>query len=81
MKKATAAPKPVEAAPAPAPAPAPVVKQEAKSAVVPAAPAVAPAPVQPVEEKGFLENYWPWLLIIIIAIAGLWWFLTRQKKA
>ena len=71
-------PKPVEAVPAPAPVPAPAVKQEAQSAVVPAPIA---APVQPVEEKGFLENYWPWLLFIIIAVAGLWWFLMRQKKA
>ena len=73
-------PKAMEAAPVAAPEPA--VQQQAPAAAPQEAPApiAMPTPVQPVEETGFLENYWGWLLGIIIAVAALLWFLMGKKK-
>jgi hypothetical protein len=74
-------PKVMEAAPVAVPKPA--VQQEAPAAAPPQeapAPIVMSAPVQPVEGKGFLENYWAWLLGIVIAVAALLWFLIGKKK-
>jgi outer membrane biosynthesis protein TonB len=74
-------PKVMEAEPVAAPEPA--VQQEAPAAAPPQeapAPIAMSAPAQPVEEKGFLENYWAWLLGIVIAVAALLWYLMGKKK-
>jgi 3-oxoacyl-ACP reductase-like protein len=58
-------------------------QQEAPAAAPPQeapAPIAMSAPVQPVEEPGFLESYWAWLLGIVIAVAALLWFLMGNKK-
>jgi hypothetical protein len=65
-----AAPKPAPVEPVVAPAP---VKEEPVAAPVPTppAPVVQPAPKAPT--KGFLEQYWLWLLgIVVVAGAVLW---------
>ncbi|MEO6975514.1 MAG: hypothetical protein ABI144_06510 [Gallionella sp.] len=70
-------------APAPLAIPVPAVQPEAPAAAPPQvapAPIAMSAPVQPAEEKGFLENYWVWLLGIVIAAAALLWFLMGKKK-
>lgn len=82
MKK-IAKPAPPEAMKAaPVAAPEPAVKQEAPAVAPqpPAAPIAMSTPVQPVEETGFLENYWGWLLGIVIAVAALLWLLMGKKK-
>ena len=82
MKKIAKPAPPAAMVAAPVAAPEPVMQQEA-SAVAPqppAAPIAMSAPVKPVEEAGFLENYWGWLLAIVIAVAALLWFLMGKKK-
>lgn len=79
-KKAKKAPAKIEPpAPAPVTAPAPVVEQQAPVAVAPPAPPVVVTPPAK-EEAGFLEQYWMWLLGLIIAIAGIvfWRMKSRQ---
>jgi hypothetical protein len=58
-----AAPKPVEPAPAPAPEPAP---------------AIVEAPITPTAEPGFFEQYWTWLLGLVIAAIAIV-FMMRKK--
>jgi len=74
-------PKVMQAAPVAVPEPA--VQQAAPAAAPPQeapAPIAMSAPVQPVEEQGFLESYWAWLLGIVIAVAALLWLLMGKKK-
>jgi hypothetical protein len=69
--------------PAPVAIPVPAVQPEAPAAATPQeapAPIAMSAPVQPIVGKGFLENYWAWLLGIVIAVATLLWFLMGKKK-
>jgi hypothetical protein len=74
-----AAPK-VAPPPAPVAAPAPV----APIALPPPPPepskpvAIAPQPVKKVAEPGFLEQYWLWLLGLVIVIAGI---VVWQRKS
>lgn len=71
----------VKPAPQEAPAPAPIVEPAEVTAPVIVAPeptppvTVAPPPVKEVAEAGFFEEYWMWLLGLIIVIAGVifWW--------
>jgi hypothetical protein len=72
-KKRVAKAAPPKAAPVePVVAPAPVVKQEVPEAAPPA-PAVVVQPAPKPATKGFLEQYWMWLLgLVIAAIAVLW---------
>ena len=67
--------------PAPLPAPAPIVKSEAP---VVARPEPSPLvtmtpPTKEIEEEGFLEQYWLWLLGLGIAIAGI--VVWRSKNS
>ena len=71
-------PKVMEAAPVAVPAPAPEVPAAVPQP--PAPPVTMPAPVQPVEEQGFMESYWGWLLGIILIAAAALWFLMGKKK-
>ena len=70
-------PAPVAPPPVPvAPPPAPVVK-----APPPPPPAPIVPPVKAVKEPGFLEEYWLWLVILGVAIAGaVAWYLNSQKE-
>jgi hypothetical protein len=73
-------------APPPAPEPAPtVVAQPAPVAEYQAPPVVQPEPAPPVappvlDEPGFLEQYWMWLLglLVIIVAVVLWRFKNRD---
>lgn len=81
-KIAKAAPTKVMQA-APVAVPEPAVQQAVPAAAPPQeAPAPVPmsAPVQQVEEPGFLESYWAWLLGIVIAVAAMLWFVMGKKK-
>lgn len=71
-----APPKAVEPEPVVAP-PAPVVKEEAPAVMQPE-PMPAKAPTPPVAEKGFLEQYWLWLVGIVVAAVAV--FLVTKKK-
>ena len=83
LKAKRVAAKPAPQATPPAPAPAPVIEEPAPvaaPAVVvapePAPPvAVAPPPAKEIAETGLLEQYWMWLLGLLIVIAGIvvWW--------
>lgn len=79
-RKVKVAPKPVEAVPAevaaPVSAPAPVPAEQPVSAPPP----VTAAPTPSVAEQGFLEKYWIWLLIAIIAIVAIAWSMMRKKE-
>jgi hypothetical protein len=60
----------MEPEPAPVPVAAPV--QEAP------APVMVAAPITKVQEAGFLEQYWIWLLGLVIAVAAVL-LLVRKK--
>ena len=70
-----------KAVPAPLPAPAPIVKSEAPSVARPEpSPRVTMTPpAREIEEEGFLEQYWLWLLGLGIAIAGI--VVWRSKNS
>jgi hypothetical protein len=79
-KAKKAAPKDTPPAPVAAPAPAP-----AAPIVIPPPPpesskpaAIVPQPVKKVAELGFLEQYWLWLLGLIVVAAGI---VVWQKKS
>jgi hypothetical protein len=61
-------------------APAPVVKQETPVAAPqePTPPVVTAAPAQKPAEKGFLEQYWLWLLGIIVAVIAVLWMRKKD---
>jgi hypothetical protein len=61
-------------------APAPVVKQEAPVAAPqePTPPVVTAAPAPKPAEKGFLEQYWLWLVGIVIAVIAVLWMRKRD---
>jgi hypothetical protein len=65
---------------APVVAPAPVVKQETPVAAPVAAPApvVTVTPLPKAATPGFLEQYWMWLLGLIVAIVAILWM--RKKN-
>lgn len=67
------------APPAPVVEPEPVVQQEAP-VVLPPPPAVITQPLPKAEEPGFLEQYWLWLLGLIVAGIAAWWFTQRNKR-
>ena len=71
---------PKAAPPAPVEAAAPIVAPEAPAVVQPepAPPATIEPPAK--EEAGFLEQYWKWLLGLVIVIAGVvvWWRKNQQ---
>jgi hypothetical protein len=80
VAKAKPAP-PVVAPPTPVEAPAPVVQPEAP-VVIPleSAPRVVVTPPQEkIPEAGFLEKYWLWLLVLVIAIAGIVTWRSMSK--
>lgn len=64
----------------PVAAPAPVVEQAAPVAAPPepTRPAIVETPHPAVKEQGFLEQYWMWLLGIIVAAAAIF-FVVRKK--
>ena len=73
-------PKEPEPAPVSAPAPAPVVQQPAPVVAAPE-PTPAPVAVQPVAKiatPNFFEQYWIWLVGILVIVAGFFLF-TRKK--
>lgn len=79
-KKARVVPPKVEE-PEPVAAPAPVVEQAAPVAAPPepTPPAPVETPRPPVEEQGFLEQYWMWLLGIVVAAVAIF-FVVRKKE-
>jgi hypothetical protein len=79
-KVAKAAPKPAPVEPVAAPAP---VVKEAPPVAAPApvaqpAPAVEVTPLPKATPPGFLEQYWMWLLGIIIAIIAILWMKKKD---
>lgn len=80
-KKKAAKAKPTVVAPAPVAEPAPVVQPEAP-VVKPLAPVVVATPQEKIPEAGFLEKYWLWLLVLVIAIAGIviWQLMSKGKE-
>ena len=72
IKAKRKAAKPKAAPPAPVAAPAPVVVQPAPAMQPEPAPAVTVAPLEEAApEAGFFEQYWLWLVGLIIAIVGI----------
>jgi hypothetical protein len=78
---------PKAAPPAPVAAPAPVVEQKAPVVLPPPEPSkpvtIAPQPAKKVAEAGFLEQYWLWLLGLVIVIAGIvvWRKMTPADRS
>jgi len=64
----------------PVAAPAPVVKQEAPVAapVAAPAPAVTVTPLPKAATPGFFEQYWMWLLGLIVAIIAILWMKKKD---
>lgn len=63
---------------APAPEPAPVIEQAAPATVQaePTPPVTMAPPAKPMAEAGFFEEYWLWIIGLLIVIGGfiaLWW--------
>lgn len=84
-RKIAVKPTPPQAAPPVIEEPAPVVVPVAPAVVTPepAPPvAVAPPPAKQIAEPGLLEQYWIWLLGLLIAIAGVvvWWRKNQQGQ-
>lgn len=75
------------APPAPVAAPAPVVEPKAPEVLPQPEPSkpvtIAPQPAKKVAEPGFLEQYWLWLLGLVIVIAGIvvWRKMTPGNKS
>lgn len=73
-KKMAAKQAPPQAAPpAPVAAPAPIAAPEAPAVVQPepSTPVTIAPPAKETAEVGFLEQYWKWLLGLVIVIAGI----------
>jgi hypothetical protein len=71
-----------KATPEPVAIPAPVVQQEAPAVLPPepTPPAVISQPIPEAVAPGFLEQYWLWLLGLVLAgIAAVWW-MQRNKR-
>lgn len=78
-KAKPAAPKEVAPEPVVAPAPAPVMKQEPVVAQPePTPPPVVVAPLQKTPAPGLLEQYWLWLLGIVIAVVAILWMRKKD---
>ena len=80
-KAAKAKVTPPKAAPVePVAAPAPAVQQEAPAVVQPepTPPAAVAAPAPMPATKGFLEQYWLWLLGIVIAVVAILFMMNKK---
>jgi hypothetical protein len=79
-KAKPAAPKEVAPEPVVAPEPAPVMKQEAPAVAQPepTPPPVVVAPLQKTPAPGLLEQYWIWLLGIVIAVVAILWMRKKD---